>query len=107
LIANERSPDLIIRDLRGQIEALEGVVSSQSCTIDRAVEAERARIIRILSSPSPVLMAALQYSGNGAAWFGEDFLAEYLRPTTYGAEEGARMEIEEFKRDWKPEWEKQ
>jgi len=80
LQADERNPDQIIRDLRDQIEALEDVVSSQSCTIDRAVEAERERIIGILNNPSLVLTAAIHYSGNGAAWFGENFLAEYLKP---------------------------
>ena len=41
---------------------------------------ERERIIGILNRPSPLLVAVLHYTADGtAAWFGEAFLAEYLK----------------------------
>ena len=46
----------------------------------RGAEAERERIIGILNRPSLVLTAAVHYQADGAAWLGEAFLAEYLKP---------------------------
>ena len=49
--------------------------------LEAGVEAERQRIIGILNRPNPLLISALHYTADEtAAWFGEAFLAEYLKP---------------------------